>query len=305
MKSYQSGFRAGLGTRLLGTAVAAVFLISGCVGLSSDSNSSESRTRNEEPREAETATRSSRTADRGSSNYRSQPVGPLRELDEQAVFYLAYNVAFYAGGFWTEEHDFEESEGIRWSIEARDSSGSHRIEAARALLRWNTDGTSWWYLSYGDRSRTFTYEVLLDDSFSPITMVYEQPGTATPVRSDINYEEFGHDLLGDGGMDAEAQRQLERFGVTELVFLSPEDLRSRRRSTGTTDVPAGRFPYEHVQYTMPGIETAPENYYEWWFSDEVPGGMIRYEWRQEGSNRFFRGELVDIDTGYTTQYGVF
>jgi len=233
-------------------------------------------------------------------------VSPLRTLDEQAVFYLAYNVAFYAGGFWTEDHDFEESEGIRWSIEARDASGSYRIEAVRALLHWNDDGSSWWYLSYGDGSRTFDYEVLLDDFFSPLTMVYQEPGRETPVRSDINYEEFGHDVLGnDSGMDAEAERQLERFGVTELVFLSPSELESRRRSSGTTEVPAGRFSYEHVQHNLSATEAEPASLYEWWFSDEVPGGMIRYEWRQDSTNRFFRGVLVDIDTGYETQYDVF
>ena len=300
MTMYRSRRQGGSAPRFLGMAsvIVALFLVSGCAALSSGNESPEPTASNEE-------LRGTGSAARGSNEYAARPVGPLRALDEQAVFYLAYNVAFYAGGFWTEEHNFDESEGIRWSIEARDASGSYRIEAVRALLRWNNDGTSWWYISYGDRSRTFEYEVLLDDFFSPLVKVYEQPGRATPVRSEINYEEFGHDLLGDGGMDAEAERQLERFGVTELVFLSPNELRSRRRSTGTTEVPAGRFSYEHVQHTMPGIEGAPASFYEWWFSDDVPGGMIRYEWRQDGTNRFFRGELVDIDTGYSTQFGVF
>lgn len=298
MKMYRSHDQGSLAPGLIGIMVLALFLMSGCAALSSGGESPEPGAHNDQSRR-------SNTSPRGSEEYAPRPVGPLRALDEQAVFYLAYNVAFYAGGFWTEEHDFDESEGIRWSIEARDASGTYRIEAVRALLRWNNDGTSWWYISYGDRSRTFEYEVLLDDFFSPLTKVYEQPGRATPVRSDINYEEFGHDLLGEGGMDAEAERQLERFGVTELVFLTPNELRSRRRSTGTTEVSAGRFQYEHVQYTMPGIEAAPDNHYEWWFSDAVPGGMIRYEWRQEGSDRFFRGELVEIGTGYRTKFGVF
>jgi len=72
--------------------------------------------------------------------------------------------------------------------------------------------------------------------------------------------------------------------------------------TGTEriTVPAGSYTADTLTYTYRDPSTGTEYSYRWWVSEDVPGGLIRFEWVTPGAELSAKGEITQIDRRFTT-----
>ncbi len=225
----------------------------------------------------------------------------FEEYSPVAVFNLAYNQTFFAGGYWVDDHGFEEGDAVRWHITAeRPDAGSNEFEAERALVEINADGSQWWYIRYSQDAYRFECKVLLDEFATPVEMWHRQDSDQDPLFHEFDYEQAGH--FGDAGSaDLEA---LEEAGISTLVYLSSAEYERALSGRGAVRVPAGEFEADHLVYEFEDSQTGEQFLYEWWVTQAVPGRLVRYHWRDRQSGRELAGDLLEIVSDYSSPFEV-
>jgi hypothetical protein len=218
-------------------------------------------------------------------------------LDDELLFTVSYTQVFFMGGFWSDEHDFEETQGVVWEIDSLEPEGRVRYTAERALLRNNPDGTRWWYMNYADEEMTAEYELLTNEELMPLEVYLKDPETGEIRHLEFEYEEG--ESFSEQAEDSDDYEEIEDTGVGAVVYLTPDEYDRYTTSRVRRTVGAGTFEADHIQYELVDGETGEDYLYQWWaVEDGVPGALIEYLWEDRSENTTVRGELVSVKKGY-------
>ncbi|MCK4514575.1 MAG: hypothetical protein KAU31_04915, partial [Spirochaetaceae bacterium] len=215
----------------------------------------------------------------------------MAAFENVMLFNVAYFQVLFLGGHDPSFDDFREGQGVTWEITGGDENDKSLFTAERALLKRNTDGTSWWFLGYQSEEDALEYEVLMDDEYVPLEIVWRDADSGNTMRHAFDYGE---------------ENEPPPAGEESVVY-SDEFGDEYSRSTERITVRSGTYTAEHVTYEISDTETSARLEYHWWLVDDIPGDLVKYEYRQfdNGEENVICGELVAIDDGYVTRLGAY
>jgi hypothetical protein len=207
----------------------------------------------------------------------------ISEMSHQmylSQFYAIYWYAFAAGGFYFGDDNYAVGQGTVWEISsstAGDEEDTLRVE--KALLAEEPDGSRWWAAAFTSEGDRYLYEYLESADHELVKM---------------RYRGIEEGRVGSYTFTAEER---SRFMIPNRV--TPEDYEQMAQGTEEITVPAGSFQTRRL-----GIDAGSgeeEVSYDWWISEEVPGRLVKFEWRT--GEDWARGELVEITSGNSPQLG--
>ncbi|MEE8440682.1 MAG: hypothetical protein V3S41_03100 [Spirochaetia bacterium] len=218
-------------------------------------------------------------------------LGGLAALENVMLFNVAYMQVLFLGGHDPGFDDFREGDGVTFEITGGEEGDESSFTAERGLLKRNSDGTSWWFLGYQSGEDVLEYEVLMDNEYVPLEIVWRDGDSRETMRHTFDYGE------------EEEQPPTEE----ESVVYSDEFYDEYSRGNERITVRSGSYRAEHVAYEIEDTETGARLEYHWWLVDEVPGDLVKYEYRQfdEGGETMISGELVAVDDGYMTRFDAY
>ena len=174
-----------------------------------------------------------------------------------------FSAFFYSGGYYFDYHDYEPGDWTRWEAIGMDEGD----EFEKALLKEEDDGKEWWQVSASGVREGETEEVILEALFS----APDEAGSRKLLRL--------RSLFPGDKEPAEVPVQEDAAAwYHDPVRVTQESLEAATEGIGPVTTPAGTFEARHVVYRdVRGIA-------EWWLSDEVPGGLVKYQvtWSEEG-----------------------
>ena len=154
----QSAYSAtGIRLVLTGVGIAAVVLLiaSGCAsaisavsGMIDDTVGAIGESREDDAKMDGSMSDEETGSDETTSTGNQSLFGGMADLQNVMLFNVAYLQVVFLGGHDPGFEDFREGEGVKWEITGGDGSDQASFVAERALIRRNTDGTSWWFLGY-------------------------------------------------------------------------------------------------------------------------------------------------------------
>lgn len=163
---------------------------------------------------------------------------------------------FYGGGYHFDYHDYQPGEWTKWEVTGMDEGD----EFEKAFLKRDAKGREWWRISTRNVSEGEAEEVVLEALFS----ARDKAGMTKLLR-----------LRGLFPGDKEAGEIPVQEDTSawyhEPVRLTRDSFEAATKGIDTITTPAGTFKARHVVYkTVDGQG-------EWWLSDKVPGGMVKYK----------------------------
>ena len=141
-----------------------------------------------------------------------------------------------------------------------------------------SDGTAWWRLHYSTDEEKILYEYLLDSEMNILKVRYKNPETGA-------VEEWVPEPSEEAGQEEEVQE------------FSEEDYARYSQGRETITVKAGTYTADHIVYE----DEETNGRFEWWVTDEVPSGVVKYLGMNPEENSEVTGELVDVRTDYRTE----
>ena len=166
---------------------------------------------------------------------------------------IVFLYAFSPGGLWVSTDEFQPGEYAKFKIEEDGNESDATIE--KAFLKRLDNGNEWWRATWGDDEDVWIYEALL----SP------EEGRLLRLRAkDANGNE-GEVPVSEGTVYSEPTE------VTE------ESIEGAKIGEATITTPVGTFNTDHIQY----VATTNEGTTEWWLTPEVPGGVIKYQMKDD------------------------
>ena len=201
-----------------------------------------------------------------------------------------FTMAFHSGSYELAGTDYQVGEWTRWRMvdsEAQ-AAGDEPVEIERAFLHRTADGKEWWrvkYISATEEGRdSITVEALMDPETGEFRrMRGMMPGEKEPKEMPVEEGSYTY---------------------TKPTQLTKESMEGALVGTETVRVPAGSYTADHLRYGT-GYGT-----YDWWFNEEVPGGLVKYSRTHEQSDAEgmdpynWTVELVRSGTGARSQMGV-
>lgn len=207
---------------------------------------------------------------------------PLIAMPHTALFNMAYMQVFTLGAYSPDFGDFDEGQGVTWKITYNDGGDSTEILTERALLKRGPGG-SWWYVAYESEGEELQYEVQMDNEGVPRELLWQNPD-GTVFR--YTYDE------DQPAMPARGPDDDDRFDDRY------------RRGTRRVTVGAGTYTAEYIVYDFDDPESGQSVEYHWWVVEDVPGTMVKYEYRGTAAEESaITGELLSVDSGYRTVFG--
>jgi hypothetical protein len=176
--------------------------------------------------------------------------GPM--VDTLAAPMFAY--AFSAHGYWLGSDAYRPGEWTRWRVVVHAGQEQWQHELEKAYLKKEPDGKEWWRVAYVDNDGGAVFEALFTSGLAEMIRLRgrvnpEAPPMEFPVTSSRVYQK-PKKIVGD---------ELQRLFV---------------RSESVT-VPAGTFSCRYYVYSP-----TPSEILEWWISDQVPGGIVKFVFRE-------------------------
>ena len=199
-----------------------------------------------------------------------------------------FTMAFHSGSYELAGTDYEVGEWTRWRMV--DSEAEEPVEIERALLHRTADGKEWWrakYVSATEEGRdSITVEALLDP----------ETGEIRRMRGTMPGEKEAKEMPVEEGT----------YSYARPVQLTKESMEGAIVGSESVRVPAGTYTADHLRYGS-GYGT-----YDWWFNEDVPGGLVKYsrtfeqaEDEEAGPDPYnWTVELVRSGTNATSQMGV-
>lgn len=198
----------------------------------------------------------------------------------------------YATGASVFEGAYEPGQWTRWSMKnADEDDDNYTVE--RAFLARTADGGEWWRfksVSVSGSGRNATADtVVLEGLFKPQGEGVQQ---LVRMRGKMPGEREANEMIVPQNMSTVSS--LGGFGMRP----TPESVAGATVGTERVATPAGSFSAKLVRFGGPGGKQ------EWWLTETVPGGWVRYRAsRAEGENAFTM-ELVAHGTGARSELGV-
>jgi hypothetical protein len=227
-------------------------------------------------------------------------------MEDAMLASIVYAQVFFAGGYMYGYEDMREGQGVVWQLTSSDESGTQSIEIERALLKKNDDGTAWWLLKYTDPGQEpFVSEALLDENYGIVKFRYRDQETG-------DIREWVPEQAEEQAAEAESGEEEEGMAYAGQEALYRGDYEDYIVDTEKVTTDFGTYPSEHVliedSYTIytdeEQSEENAETYevsYEWWIVKQIPGDIMKYEWKNITEGISLKGELISIKTDYTTQ----
>jgi hypothetical protein len=196
-------------------------------------------------------------------------------------FYVSYlfSMAFHSGSYAMEQTAYAPGEWTRWRI-VDGEEGSAEME--RAFIARTGDGSEWWRVKYSTTSDGETSVMVLEGLFSNdktqlVRLRTLMPGATEPAELPVR----------EGA-----------FGYVAPIPLTAESMEGAKVGVERVVVPAGTFSTNHLRYGALGGGNL-----DWWLTDSVPGGMVKYSVHGEGETPAIV-ELTSFGKGAKSELGV-
>ncbi len=189
--------------------------------------------------------------------------------------YVIFSYTFTAGGFWLETKEYKEGEWTKFRITRDDGEV---IDVEKALLKKLDNGNEWWRVSWKSNDGEWIYEALLNPENGKILRM-----KAKDADGNVGEVPVSEDSVFKG-----AQK------------LTKESLEGATVGEEKVKTPAGTFKAKHVEYMSMGSGKV-----EWWMTDKVPGGIIKYKITDENKKVVMTAVLTDYGKGAKTILGVY
>lgn len=162
-----------------------------------------------------------------------------------------FNYAFNVHGYWL-GRNYKLGEWTRWQVTSKEEKHTHEME--KAYLKKEADGKEWWRVATVNNGDGATFEGQFAAGLAEMLRLRgrfsanEQP-TEFPVNKGKVYQPAKH--------------------------VEAASLKNVQVKKETITVPAGTFKADHYVYSP-----SPSEVSEWWLSDQVPGGAVKYSFRE-------------------------
>lgn len=184
-----------------------------------------------------------------------------------------FNYAFNVHGYWLGDKTYRPGEWTRWQVTARGEKEKHEME--KAFLKRESDGKEWWRVAYVEKGDGTTFEAQF--AAGPAEMLRlrgrlsaGEPPTEFPVSTGHVYQ--------------------------KPKVIAGEGLKSAFVRKESVTVPAGTFTCNYYVHSPTPTEVS-----EWWVSDQVPGGLVKYLFREgKGAPPSYEMALVKFGQNATT-----
>ncbi|MBD3184846.1 hypothetical protein GF312_21365 [Candidatus Poribacteria bacterium] len=167
-----------------------------------------------------------------------------------------FSMVYYHGGYSFSYNEYEPGDLTRWKATGMDEGD----EFEKAFLKREEDGKEWWrVVSKGMREGNME-EVVLESLFSPP----DEAGYRRLLRLRSLFP-------GDKEAAEVPVQENTAAWYAQPTKLTKESLEAATKGFEDVTTPAGSFNTRHVVYRdIRGIA-------EWWLTDEVPGGLVKYK----------------------------
>lgn len=220
------------------------------------------------------------------------------------MYQLAYTQTYFVGGYGVNADNFQEGQGSTWRVESSDREEEASYTAERALLQRQDGGSTWWYLRFDpegeEDASSAEFEVQLSADQQALEMYMQDPETG-----DIRHHQFSHNE--EENIEAEeGEDSLEEYGYQTNAIYAESGGEYQERSEEVT-VEAGTFQTDVLIYSAEEYNEENEEYgdrfeYRWWVTEDVPGHLVKFEYRNLQSDEVFRGELIEIRNDYEPRF---
>ena len=186
-----------------------------------------------------------------------------------------FNSFFYAGGYYFDYNEYKPGEWSGWKATGMDEGDTF----SKAFLKREDDGKEWWQVTALSTRDGKKEEVVLEALFS----APDEAGNRKMLRL--------RSLFPGDKEPAEVPVQENTAAwYREPMKLTEESLKAATKGIETVKTPAGSFQAQHVVYRdVSGLA-------EWWLSDAVPGGLVKYKAQNSGADE--KDEYTAEITGF-------
>ena len=228
------------------------------------------------------------------------------ELQAMEFYALYATYGFYGGLNY--ETGYSEGEGVRWvSLSADDEGQEQKTYFERVYLKDLGAGSGWWRLTVNNKDETAEYEYFLteDSDFEVVRFKDADTGEIVEYRPEMEEasEEVAVEETEMTEEEAVYQEEYETMEEYENLEYSQYSMGEEKITVG-----AGTFTAEHMVSEYKD-DTDPENTTDirsdWWVSEAVPGGVLKYVWINRENGEELTSELDDILSGQTTRLDSF
>jgi hypothetical protein len=176
--------------------------------------------------------------------------GQFMAMQAQTVF----SYTFSAGGMWMGESVYETGEHTKFELKPREDEP---VVMERAFLKQLDNGNQWWRAAWYDEENTYIYEGLLSPAEQRLLRLRARDPDGNegevPVSGNMIY--------------------------MPPAEVGPESIEGATVGSEKVTTPAGTFQTDHVKF----MSMAGGGETEWWITEEVPGGVVKYLYREEGA----------------------
>jgi hypothetical protein len=196
-----------------------------------------------------------------------------------------FSSVFYAGGYSFEyQNEYKPGDWSKWKATGMEEGSGFE----KAFLKKEEDGKEWWQITSSSVRDGKPEEVVLEALFS----APDESGVRTLLRLRSLFP-------GDKEPAEVPVQENSAAWYHEPVKITDESLKAATKGTESITTPAGTFSTQHIVYRDAyGIG-------EWWITDKVPGGLVKYQVTQSDSEskkeNKYEVELIDQGTGAKTR----
>lgn len=190
-------------------------------------------------------------------------------LQAQVIF----SYSFSAGGLWIGPVDYKPGEWTKFEFKVQDEPS---VVLEKAFLKRTDDGKEWWRVSWTTAEEgTWVYEALIATEESQLLRLRAR---------DVDGNEGEIPVTGG-----------------EVIYMAPTEVTQESIQGATVGkenitTPAGTFSADHVVY----MAVTGEGEIEWWVTDKVPGGVVKYQLKTKEEGVIWSSTLKEKGTNATT-----
>lgn len=194
-----------------------------------------------------------------------------------------YTGMWSMGWFGFGDANYAPGQGTVWSFIGSGGNSSKPLTFERALLKINADSSQWWRFRLDTDKHSIVYEFLI----GPDSVIQK-----------VRYKDPDNGAIGEFVPGQSPQQPSQgQPGMPK----SRAEMASYLTGSQPVSVKGGSFTADHYLYSDPyGSGTA-----EMWISEKVPGYMIKTIFTSKKDNKTATGELVQIESGLTTELSSF
>jgi len=188
-----------------------------------------------------------------------------------------FQAVFYQGGYQMAVSDFDVGDYVQWQAKGYGDEGQW---FEKDLLKRLDDGKEWWRVTaHTGKGKTVIMEALLSPADKGVGRKIRRLRVKWPD------EEPREVPISEG--------ESARWALENPRTLTPESYKGLKVGVENVQVPAGSFTADHLSTGAPG-QTGTMH---WWVTDQVPGGIVKFEWKGEDGSRVLA--LKDFGGGKT------